>query len=98
MSQPEDHERFTELLWAHHTQLFGYLYRAVHDINDAEDLYEETITVLWKKFGEYREGTSFFSWARVLRDTRCSISCAIEDATGSLCRLGGNGGPMFRPI
>lgn len=66
MSAPEDHKRFTELLAAHHTQLFGYLYALVHNINDAEDLYQETVAVLWRKFGEYREGTSFFSWAQTI--------------------------------
>ena len=25
---------------------------------------QETAAVLWRKFGEYREGTSFFHWAR----------------------------------
>lgn len=64
MSLLDDHERFTELLRTHHTQLFGYLYALVHDVNDADDLYQETAAVLWNKFGEYREGTSFFGWAR----------------------------------
>jgi RNA polymerase sigma-70 factor, ECF subfamily len=63
MSQPENDQRFTDLLRAHHTQLFGYLYALVHDLNDTEDLYQQTSMVLWKKFGEYREGTSFFNWA-----------------------------------
>jgi RNA polymerase sigma-70 factor, ECF subfamily len=63
MSQPHNDERFAELLRVHHTQLFGYLWALVHDVNDAEDLYQQTSIVLWKKFGEYREGTSFFSWA-----------------------------------
>jgi RNA polymerase sigma-70 factor, ECF subfamily len=43
--------------------LFGYLWAMVRDANDAEDLYQQTSIVLWKKFGEYRDGTSFFSWA-----------------------------------
>ena len=44
-------------------QLFGYLYALVHNRNDTEDLYQQTSMVLWKKFDEYREGTSFFNWA-----------------------------------
>ncbi len=64
MNRPEDHERFAELLRVHHTQLFGYLYAMVQNISDAEDLYQETAIVLWRKFGEFREGTSFFAWAR----------------------------------
>lgn len=64
MGRREDHERFTELLRVHHTQLFGYLYALLHDLNDVEDLYQETAAVLWRRFDEYREGTSFFHWAR----------------------------------
>lgn len=63
MKLPEDDERFAELLRAHHTQLFGYLYAMVRNANDAEDLYQETSVVLWSKFAEYEEGTSFFAWA-----------------------------------
>jgi RNA polymerase sigma-70 factor, ECF subfamily len=63
MSRPANDERFAKLLRAHHTQLFGYLYGLVHNFSDAEDLYQETSMVLWRKFEEYREGTSFFNWA-----------------------------------
>ena len=64
MSPLEPDERFAELLQAHHTQLFGYLYALVQDVNDAEDLFQETSLVLWSKFAEYQEGTNFFRWAK----------------------------------
>lgn len=63
MNRLRNDERFAELLKEHHTQLFGYLYALVHSVSDAEDLYQETCMVLWEKFDDYREGTSFFSWA-----------------------------------
>jgi RNA polymerase sigma-70 factor (ECF subfamily) len=58
------YEQFSGLLNNCHTQLFGYLYALVQDIHDAEDLYQKTSLVLWQKFDQYREGTSFFQWAR----------------------------------
>ncbi len=64
MNKLQLHEKFTELLRVHHTQLFGYLYALVQDIDHAEDLYQQTCLVLWKKFHQYEDGTSFFSWAR----------------------------------
>jgi RNA polymerase sigma-70 factor, ECF subfamily len=63
MSLSQNDEQFAELLRRHQTQLFGYLWALVHDPNDAEDLYQQTSIVLWKKFGDYRPGTSFFNWA-----------------------------------
>lgn len=63
MNQRTSDQGFTELLRQHHTKLFGYLCAFTHDVNDAEDLYQEMSMLLWKKFGEYRDGTSFFNWA-----------------------------------
>jgi RNA polymerase sigma-70 factor, ECF subfamily len=63
MTRPDNDERFAELLRVHHTQLFAYLWALVRDANDADDLYQQTSLVLWRKFGEYQQGTSFFSWA-----------------------------------
>jgi RNA polymerase sigma-70 factor (ECF subfamily) len=63
MPQQKDDDRFTELLRVHHTQLFAYLWALARDANDADDLYQQTSLVLWKKFGDYKEGTSFFNWA-----------------------------------
>jgi RNA polymerase sigma-70 factor (ECF subfamily) len=31
--------------------------------NDAEDVLQETVTVLWRKFGEFRPSTNFYAWA-----------------------------------
>jgi RNA polymerase sigma-70 factor (ECF subfamily) len=46
--------------------LFGYLYVLAQDIHDAEDLYQATSVVLWRKFGTYRAGTSFIQWAKTI--------------------------------
>jgi len=64
MENPSSYDRFTELLQTCHTQLFGYLYALAHDIHDAEDLYQKTCLILWQKFDGFREGTSFFHWAK----------------------------------
>ena len=64
MSMSQDRERFTELLQTHHTQLFGFLFALVQNLDDVEDLYQETVAVLWRKFGEFRRDSSFFHWAR----------------------------------
>jgi RNA polymerase sigma-70 factor (ECF subfamily) len=66
MEELSKYERFSDLLGRSHTQLFSYLYALVHDIHDAEDLYQATSVVLWQKFQSYREGTSFFQWAKTV--------------------------------
>lgn len=57
------HQEFVELLARHRTQLFGYLYALVRNLDDAEDLYQQTSLVLWRKFDQFQPDTSFVHWA-----------------------------------
>ena len=54
---------FAELLRRDQARLYGYLHSVVQDINDADDLFQQTTLVLWKKFDEFDRDRSFFSWA-----------------------------------
>src|SRR5262249_51619563 len=35
----------------------------VRDLNDADDLFQQTALILWKKFDEFDDRRSFLSWA-----------------------------------
>ncbi len=54
---------FAERLRQHQSQLFGYIHSLVRDLNDADDLFQQTTIILWKKFDEYDRGRSFLAWA-----------------------------------
>src|SRR5215469_2273201 len=54
---------FAELLRQAQTRLYGYIHSLVRDLNDADDLFQQTTLILWKKFAEFERGRSFFSWA-----------------------------------
>jgi RNA polymerase sigma-70 factor (ECF subfamily) len=54
---------FAEYLRQHQTRLYGYLHSLVRDLNDADDLYQQTTLILWKKFAEFDRERSFFAWA-----------------------------------
>lgn len=45
------------------TRLYAYIHSLVRDLNDADDLYQQTALILWRKFGEYDHRRSFFAWA-----------------------------------
>jgi RNA polymerase sigma-70 factor (ECF subfamily) len=45
------------------TRLYAYVHSLVRDLNDADDLFQQTALILWKKFGEYDRQRSFFTWA-----------------------------------
>src|SRR5215813_8422940 len=62
----DPHQRkalFAEHLRACQARLLGYLHSLVRDLDDAEDLFQQTAVVLWRKFDEFDSSRSFFAWA-----------------------------------
>jgi RNA polymerase sigma-70 factor (ECF subfamily) len=55
--------RFFKLYTGVSSRLYSYLIIMVHDKESAEELVQETATLLWAKFDDYQEGTNFGSWA-----------------------------------
>ena len=54
---------FADLLRQHQARLYAYIHSLVRDLHDADDLFQQTAVILWRKFGEYEPGRSFLSWA-----------------------------------
>jgi RNA polymerase sigma-70 factor (ECF subfamily) len=54
---------FAELLARHQGQLLGYIYSLVRDLDDADDLFQQTSLVLWDKFDVFDPSRSFVGWA-----------------------------------
>ena len=63
MAQTSREDLFMELVTQHQGRLFGYIYALVQNVDDTQDLHQQTLLVLWRKFSQYRPGTSFLSWA-----------------------------------
>lgn len=57
-------DEFAQLLAAQQTRLFGYIYAMIPNMPDAEDVYQNTVMALWRKFQEYQPGTNFAAWTR----------------------------------
>jgi RNA polymerase sigma-70 factor (ECF subfamily) len=62
---------FADLLLQSSRPLFGFIYSLVQNLSDAEDIYQETALVLWRKFDEFTPGTNFTAWA--MRVARLSV-------------------------
>ena len=54
---------FSDLVAAHRSRVFGYIYAMLHNMSDAEDIYQQTTLLMWQKFGDFQPGTDFGSWA-----------------------------------
>ena len=54
---------FAEHLREHQARLLGYIHSLVRDLNDADDLFQQTAVILWNKFDLYDPARSFLAWA-----------------------------------
>lgn len=56
-------DTFMDLLSRHQGQLFGYIFAAVRNLDDAEELYQQTSIILWRKFSGFQPDSNFVRWA-----------------------------------
>jgi RNA polymerase sigma-70 factor (ECF subfamily) len=56
-------ERFVRLFAAGQSEVLRYILALVPDINDAQEVLQETAVDLWKKFDQYDPGYPFVPWA-----------------------------------
>ena len=56
-------ERFSRHLATHQRKIYAFVYSLVRDRHARDDVMQEVNSVLWRRFGEFQEGTSFSAWA-----------------------------------
>lgn len=59
----DQHEAFLRLFAVHEPMVRLHVRRLVPTRADADDVLQEIAVVLWRKFGEFRPGSDFRSWA-----------------------------------
>jgi RNA polymerase sigma-70 factor (ECF subfamily) len=69
MPSPDDQsvvertEEFVQLLTQHQSLIRGFIYTLLPHRAEADDLFQRTSIVLWRKFGQFQIGTDFGAWA-----------------------------------
>lgn len=56
-------DEFVELYAAYESRLRVYVLSLVPRWSDAEEISQRCSLILWKKFGQFEPGTSFYAWA-----------------------------------
>lgn len=56
-------EQFVTLFTVHQRRIFQYILSLLPNVQDAEDVLQETNLILWRKFPTFQPGTSFLAWA-----------------------------------
>ena len=67
--QTEDNDstkEFMSLLLSNQKQIYLYILSIVVHPSDAEDILQDTLTEMWRGFGEFRQGTNFVAWGRTI--------------------------------
>ena len=59
----KDKAPFVKLLTANYNRIYAYIINMVPHDSDADDIMQETATVMWKNFDRFEPGTNFVSWA-----------------------------------
>jgi RNA polymerase sigma-70 factor (ECF subfamily) len=54
---------FVENLRRHRPQLFGFIHSLVRNYDDADDVFQQTSLVLWRKYEQFDPARSFVVWA-----------------------------------
>lgn len=66
MSKRSKTNTFLQLLMTNHKRIYAFILGMVPNYQDAEDLLQETILVMWSKFDQFEPGTSFASWGATI--------------------------------
>jgi RNA polymerase sigma-70 factor, ECF subfamily len=53
---------FMRLMFANDRRIYAYIFVLIPSHTEAEDLFQDTLTVMWDKFDRFREGEDFGAW------------------------------------
>ena len=56
-------ERFLRLLTANNKRIYAYIFTLIPSYFDADDIMQETVTYMYRKFDSFEPGTNFLAWA-----------------------------------
>lgn len=62
-NDPLQYERFVQLFARARENLFSYIFTLLPHWSDAEDVFQQTSLVLWRKFSEFEPDSNFLAWA-----------------------------------
>ncbi|AQT68962.1 RNA polymerase sigma factor CnrH [Anaerohalosphaera lusitana] len=55
-------ERFIKLVYRDQRRIFAFILTLVPNYSDAEDVMQDCLGVMWRKFGDFEPGTDFAAW------------------------------------
>jgi RNA polymerase sigma-70 factor, ECF subfamily len=69
-----NNEEFVRLLLVYQKRIFGFILAMLPNNTDAEDLFQQVVMIMCRRFGEFQPGTSFLAWAiQIARFELCNV-------------------------
>ena len=62
MDQDKRTLEFLKLFVRHQQEIYAYILTLVPHVHDADDLFQDGMTVMWRKFDQFQPGTNFAAW------------------------------------
>ena len=62
MDQDKRTLEFLKLFVRHQQEIYAYILTLVPHLHDADDLFQDGMTVMWQKFDQFQPGTNFAAW------------------------------------
>jgi RNA polymerase sigma-70 factor (ECF subfamily) len=62
-SEQSDQDSFAELFVTSQTRIFGFIATMLPNRTEAEEVFQQTSLILWKKWAQYDAERNFLSWA-----------------------------------
>ena len=62
MDESSKTNAFLRLLMANQRRIYGFIMAMVPNHQDADDLFQETVLLMWSRFDGFARGTSFAAW------------------------------------
>ncbi len=62
MDQDKRTLEFLKLFVRHQQEIYAYILTLVPHVHDADDLFQDGMVVMWKKFDQFQLGTNFTAW------------------------------------
>jgi RNA polymerase sigma-70 factor (ECF subfamily) len=57
-----DGREFIRLLTANQSRIYAYIVTLVPNFNDADDIMQDTTTIIWERKDDFQSGTDFVAW------------------------------------
>ncbi len=66
MTESSQTNEFLRLLMANQKRIYAFILGMVPNHQDADDLFQETVLVMWSKFDSFSRGSSFSAWGTTI--------------------------------